>query len=106
MGRQMNWQRARRNAVPAYVPTHLERRSDRYFTAVSKPPAQKPSAPPFYLAVPYAEREAAKRLGARWDIARRRWWISSDMDRAPFAAWIEVPLAPLAISGDETPPWC
>lgn len=112
MVRQMNWERARRNAIPAYVPTHLERRADRYLAAVSKAAGRPPaSSPRLYLAVPYAEREAAKLLGARWDVERRKWWIPASLGRAPFAAWIEPTMAEMAKvaiadDADETPPWC
>lgn len=41
----------------------------------------KPSAPAVvgdrvYLNVPYAEKDAAKALGARWDPDRRQWWVA------------------------------
>lgn len=29
-----------------------------------------------YLCVPYHEREAAKGLGARWDVITRKWWAT------------------------------
>ena len=40
-----------------------------------------------YLQVPYAEKDAAKRLGARWDPGAERWYIPADRDPEPFARW-------------------
>lgn len=34
-----------------------------------------PDSARVYLAVPYAEKDAAKAQGARWDADRRAWWI-------------------------------
>ena len=31
-----------------------------------------------YLNVPFAEKDLAKQKGAKWDPARRKWWISND----------------------------
>ena len=40
-----------------------------------------------YLAVPYDEKDAAKRLGARWDPSAQRWYIPAGADAEPFARW-------------------
>ena len=40
-----------------------------------------------YLAVPYEEKDAAKRLGARWDPSAQRWYIPAGHDPEPFARW-------------------
>jgi hypothetical protein len=42
------------------------------------------------LTVPFAEKDAAKSLGARWDPALRVWYISNVPDLAPFARWIHA----------------
>lgn len=42
-----------------------------------------------YLAVPYAEKDEARGLGARWDKAAKAWWIGASVDPAPFSRWIE-----------------
>lgn len=39
------------------------------------------------LNVPFAEKDEAKALGARWDPARKRWYVQ-DKDLAPFAKWL------------------
>jgi hypothetical protein len=40
-----------------------------------------------YLAVPYAQKDAVKALGAKWDPANKKWYISAAMDIAPFVKW-------------------
>jgi putative DNA primase/helicase len=42
---------------------------------------------PTFLAVPYAEREAAKALGARWDRATKAWFVPTGVDTDPFRKW-------------------
>jgi len=41
-----------------------------------------------YLNVPYAEKDAAKALGARWDPAKKKWYAPADLDKALFANWL------------------
>jgi putative DNA primase/helicase len=40
-----------------------------------------------YLAVPYSERQEAKRLGARWDRDARSWYIAEGTSLGPFECW-------------------
>ena len=40
-----------------------------------------------YLAVPYADKEQAKALGARWDRDAKAWYAPPGADLAPLAAW-------------------
>ena len=40
------------------------------------------------LNCPYAEREAAKALGARWDAEKRMWFVDNPVDLRPFARWL------------------
>jgi hypothetical protein len=40
-----------------------------------------------YLQVPYAQKDAAKALGARWDATHKKWYIPADKDVTPFAKW-------------------
>lgn len=40
-----------------------------------------------YLNVPYAQKDAAKALGARWDPAKKKWYVPAGVDVAPFAGW-------------------
>jgi len=43
-----------------------------------------------YLDVPYAEKDTAKRLGARWDPAARRWYAPAGAGD-DFAPWMPLP---------------
>lgn len=40
-----------------------------------------------YLNVPYAKKDAAKALGARWDPAQKKWYVPSNKDISLFAQW-------------------
>ena len=40
------------------------------------------------LATPFAEKDAAKALGARWDSDQRLWYITDVADLQPFMRWI------------------
>ena len=41
-----------------------------------------------YLAVPYENKEQAKKLGAKWDISAKSWYISSSVDISLVAKWL------------------
>jgi len=43
-----------------------------------------------YLNVPYAQKDAAKALGARWDPANKKWYVSGKDDINLFSAWLSV----------------
>lgn len=40
------------------------------------------------LVTPFAEKDAVKALGARWDAAKKCWYIVDVADLTPFARWI------------------
>ncbi len=46
--------------------------------------------PRIYLNVPFAEKDEAKRLGARWDAERKLWYTPDGVDNSPFARWFLV----------------
>ncbi|WP_229632085.1 DUF5710 domain-containing protein [Pseudoduganella violaceinigra] len=52
----------------------------------SAPPAAKVSKGTI-LNVPYAEKDEAKRLGARWDAARKKWYVPPGVSMEPFSRW-------------------
>lgn len=54
------------------------------------------------LKVPFAEKDGAKKLGAKWDAARKIWYVESQPDMTPFARWSPTPHAGSA--GDELAP--
>jgi hypothetical protein len=41
----------------------------------------------YNLKVPFAQKEAAKQLGARWDAARKIWYVISPKAMEAFAHW-------------------
>lgn len=43
------------------------------------------------LKVPFAEKDEAKKLGARWDAARKLWYIDGQVDVAAFSRWSPSP---------------
>lgn len=47
------------------------------------------------LKVPYEEKDAAKKLGARWDGARRVWYLIDPQNLLPFARWLHVDMSAL-----------
>lgn len=63
------------------------------------------------LVVPFAEKDEAKALGARWDIVARVWYVPDGKDSAPFDRWIPKIIKPNVkaqhyyISQSSTPCW-
>jgi len=43
------------------------------------------------LKVPFAEKDQAKKLGARWDAGRKIWYVEGKEDVAPFSRWSPTP---------------
>lgn len=41
-----------------------------------------------FLKVPYAEKDNAKALGARWNAERKAWYIPDGTAAAPFEQWL------------------
>lgn len=41
-----------------------------------------------FLSCPFAEKDAAKQLGAKWDVARKAWYVPSGVALSPFARWL------------------
>ncbi|WP_256581267.1 MULTISPECIES: DUF5710 domain-containing protein [unclassified Pseudomonas] len=42
------------------------------------------------LKVPFAEKEEAKSLGAKWDPSLKTWYIPEGVDIGPLAQWLPV----------------
>lgn len=40
-----------------------------------------------YLDVPFAQKDEAKALGARWDAVKKKWYATATKDIALFARW-------------------
>ena len=47
-----------------------------------------PSMHETFLQTAYKDRERVKGLGARWDPARKQWYVPEGRDLAPFATWL------------------
>lgn len=43
------------------------------------------------LKVPFAEKDQAKKLGARWDARRKLWYVEGKEDVSAFARWSPTP---------------
>jgi hypothetical protein len=41
-----------------------------------------------FLTVPYAEKDQARELGARWNPTRKRWYVPDGVATEPFARWM------------------
>jgi putative DNA primase/helicase len=72
------------------------------------PAATKPEpAKRIFLAVPFAEKNEAKALGAQWSKRDKSWWVPEGTDLAPFEKWTPgtakaaaADLSPVAEFGD------
>jgi hypothetical protein len=40
-----------------------------------------------YLNVPFAQKDEAKALGARWDAVEKKWFVPADKDITLFSRW-------------------
>ncbi|MGR9012204.1 MAG: DUF5710 domain-containing protein [Gammaproteobacteria bacterium] len=40
-----------------------------------------------YLNVPFAQKDEAKALGARWDAVAKKWFVPADKDVSLFTRW-------------------
>jgi hypothetical protein len=41
-----------------------------------------------FLNVPYAEKDQARELGARWNPTKKRWYVPNGVATEPFARWM------------------
>lgn len=56
-----------------------------------------------YLNVPYAEKDTAKALGAKWDATQKKWYVPSKLDMSLFSRWYNQPLASAPIKSKTKP---
>ncbi|MCK7501539.1 MAG: exodeoxyribonuclease VII large subunit [Comamonadaceae bacterium] len=59
---------------------------------------------PTYLVTKYAEREQVKALGARWDAARKSWYVPAGRDLEPFTRWLPAGVAAAPGTALQPPP--
>lgn len=52
-----------------------------------------------FLKVPYAEKDEAKALGARWNSQRKLWYVPDGQAAAPFEKWITAGAGAEAAAG-------
>lgn len=52
-------------------------------------PARRPMR--FDLKVPFAEKDTAKKLGARWDAASKTWYVLGQDNMTQFDKWLPTP---------------
>lgn len=62
------------------------REAERDVTAMGVP--ADPAKEKTFLVVPYAEKEQAKKLGAKWDKDSKLWYAPEETDLAPLVAWM------------------
>ena len=67
------------SAEAAQIPTMIR---------ASSPTLEPPTAERTYIAVPYAEKDDAKQLGAKWDRAEKSWFVPAGVDTEAFAQWM------------------
>jgi antirestriction protein ArdC/phage/plasmid primase-like uncharacterized protein len=64
-----------------------------------EPAMPGPSRIRSYIAVPFAEKDEAKGLGAKWDRKEKSWYVPEGLDQAAFAKWsAKAPEPALALS--------
>jgi len=56
------------------------------------------------LVTPFAEKDAVKALGGRWDAAKKCWYIVDMADLTPFKRWIPDTDAAMDVSGGTVQP--
>lgn len=52
--------------------------------------------PRTYLEVPFQQKDAARSLGAKWDVVVKRWYVPDGVDASAFATWVSGTLAAVA----------
>lgn len=55
------------------------------------------------LRVPFAEKDKAKALGARWDAGRKTWYVPDGVDAMKFVRWLPTEWAEAKAKLDKAP---
>lgn len=66
-------------AEAAQIPTMIR---------ATSPSLEPPTTERTYIAVPFAEKDDAKQLGAKWDRAEKSWFVPAGVDTEAFAQWM------------------
>lgn len=56
-----------------------------------------------FLTVPFAEKDQAKHLGARWNAEKKKWYVPADADITPFKKWLGADTT-IGVRGSKSPP--
>jgi hypothetical protein len=56
------------------------------------------AATKIYLTVPFAQKDEAKRLGAKWDAAQKKWYVLEDNELSLFSKWQMLSTAAASIN--------
>ncbi|MFZ3017278.1 MAG: DUF5710 domain-containing protein [Gallionella sp.] len=59
-----------------------------------------------FLNVPFAQKDEAKALGARWDANNKLWFVPNGFDTTPFNRWMKptIPFRKSVVSELSMPP--
>lgn len=85
--------------LAAWLPEKQREREPEAIAAREVPEASgRPAPEKTWLAVPFKEKEQAKRLGAKWDRTHQCWYAPEGADLEVFSRWLDVDrkLAPAA----------
>lgn len=72
-------------SAAAYGPALLAAREE---TAAKPSGSSSSASSKVYLKVPFAEKDEAKALGARWDAAKKKWYAPPGTDATLFERWM------------------
>ena len=54
-----------------------------------------------FLNCPFDDKDECKSLGGKWDGDARKWYITDDMEAAPFEKWIQGDTSPAPVAAAE-----
>lgn len=75
-------------AVAAAGPSRICQLRERYNSRPIEARWRDPADMRTNLQVPFAEKDQAKALGARWDPAKRVWYVQNASDLSAFSRWL------------------
>lgn len=75
----------------------MEKKSEAKEEAISKVSDEKANR--YYLTVPFAEKNEARTLGARWDRKAKSWYVPLGHDAGLFSKWV-APRIPVVMASD------
>lgn len=73
--------------IVAHVMNNEQKLEQKPVTIDHTPP-EKPMPERTYLAVPFADKDEAKKAGARWDKQAKSWYAPEGIDQSPLSRWL------------------